>query len=908
MKNNNLVIGFLAHVDSGKTTLSEAVMYTAGVIRKLGRVDHKTAFLDNDSVEQERGITVFSKEARFKWAEKRFTLLDTPGHVDFGTEAERTLAVLDYGILIISGSEGVQSHTVTLWKLLESYKIPAFIFVNKMDQAGTDKTNLMSQLKSRLRTSSEQVGAAAGFAEFWEGHPVSIEEAASCDENLLEEYLEKDQLSESSIASAIAKRNLFPVCFGSALKLEGIREFLDTMEKCCVIKEYPEEFGARVYKITRDKQGVRQTHMKITGGRLQGRMLLDTGDREEKVDRIRFYSGKTFEQVPEAKVGEICAVTGLSETYAGQGLGAEKNVSVLTSYLKPSLTYRVILEDGTDPVVAFQKFKRLEEEEPSLHLSWKESSQEIHVRVMGKLELDILRHIAKERFDMDIAFGDGSIIYKETIAKPVIGIGHFEPLRHYAEVQLLMEPLERGAGLVFETGVSEDMLDRNWQRLILTHLQEREFPGVLTGSPITDMRITLIGGKGHIKHTEGGDFRQATYRAVRQGLCKAENVLLEPFYSFRAEIPAENVGRLLSDMQKLGGECSSPEMQDPSTSVITGKAPVSSINDYQQEVMAYTKGTGRFSVFPAGYGECHDSRQVVENMGYRAESDLDNPCGSVFCMGGSAVYVDWDEVDEMAHVDSGYRITEDGRVENHPLYYDAAGLPEELLLNDNGHGRGSDSRAGKNVPQKELDEIFLRTYGKSKRDEELRRRQLSGNNKKPARPKTMSGSFPKLERKPRKNVKPYYIVDGYNIIFAWTELSELAAVNIDSAREALIEVLQNYSAYKKVGMTVVFDGYKVSGNPGTKQRYGELEVVYTKEAQTADRFIEEAVYRMNGDFDVTVVTSDRPVQMAAMGDGAAGLSSRDFYGEVVNASEEIRRLLGRQRRQANRPLDGKFDG
>lgn len=913
--NPNLVIGLLAHVDAGKTTLSEAIMYKAGVIRKPGRVDHKTAFLDNDSIEQDRGITVFSKEARFKWGKRNFVLLDTPGHVDFGTEAERTLSVLDYAVLIVSGLEGVQSHTVTLWKLLEAYKIPTFIFVNKMDQPETDKENVMRQLKGRLRQNAgkeESIGYETGFAEFWNGQPVSPEDAASSDEALLEEYLENETLSSDAIASAINERKLFPVCFGSALKLEGVTELINTLQACCAVREYPEEFGARVYKITRDKQGVRQTHMKITGGVLQSRMLLETGSKaaanaeksnaaEEKVDRIRLYCGKNFEQVPVAKAGEICAVTGLTQTYAGQGLGTEKNVPETTSKLAPSLTYKVILKDGTDPVSALSIFKKLEEEEPTLRIVWKEAFKEIHVNVMGRLELDILKHIVKERFGINISFGDGSIIYKETIATPVIGIGHFEPLRHYAEVHLLMEPLERGAGLVFESGISEDVLDRNWQRLIMTHLQEKDHLGVLTGSPITDMRITLIGGKGHLKHTEGGDFRQATYRAVRQGLRKAENLLLEPMLSFRAEVPTENVGRLLSDMQKLGCQCAPPEFPNAATSVITGTGPVSSINDYQQEVLAYTKGEGRFTAFPDGYGACHNSRQVIEQIGYRAESDLDNPCGSVFCVGGSAVYVEWDQVDEMAHIDSGA----DSLIADASQNYD-----QNVSSFDSVSGSPAgkpESRTAGNASQKELDEIFLRTYGKSKRDEDLRRRHLSTNKVKPAKPQSMSGSFPQLKDHGRKSTAPYFIVDGYNVIFAWTELSSLASANIDSAREALIEILQNYSAYKKIGMTVVFDGYKVSGNPGTTHSYGELTVVYTKEAQTADRFIEETVYRMGREFNVTVVTSDRPVQMAVMGDGAARMSARDFYTEVSGTSEEIRRLLSRQQRQANRPLEDKLD-
>ena len=885
-KNKHICIGLLAHVDAGKTTLSEAILYTSGAIRKLGRVDHKTAFLDNNTIEKTRGITVFSKEAGFSCGDKEFTLLDTPGHVDFSAEAERTLGVLDYAVLIISGADGVQGHTVTLWRLLEAYGVPAFIFVNKMDQAGTDKQRIMDELNSRL---------GGGFAEFWDGKAASGEEAAVCDEGLMEEFLETEKLSEAAIASAIRKRNLFPICFGSALKLEGVSEFLRTLEKLTLSPDYPEEFGSRVYKISRDSKGIRQTHMKITGGRIYSRMPVSYSGKDEKIDMIRLYSGRSFESVPEAHAGTVCVVTGLSATYAGQGLGMEGKRSSVKAQLEPALTYRVILPENVDAVSALQKFRQIEEEEPTLQILWKESLQEIHVKVMGRLSLEILKHIVKERFDMDIDFGEGGIIYKETIAKPVIGIGHFEPLRHYAEVQVLMEPLERGSGLVFDTAVSEDKLDRNWQRLIMTNLQERQHLGILTGSPITDMKITLIGGKAHLKHTEGGDFRQAAYRAVRQGLCKAENILLEPVCNFHAEVPGASVGRVLSDMQRLGASCDAPESLNNDISVVTGRGPVKYLKDYHQEVLAYTKGLGRFSAFPCGYGECQESQTVIEEKGYNFESDLENPASSVFCTGGSATLVSWEKVDEMAHVDSGYRLAEDGRY-----------IKEEEIRR--AASSAAVGGAAESVSQKELDEIFLKTYGRSKRDESLRRERISRGSRKPARPQTMSGEFPQLKKASKTAGEHYFVVDGYNVIFAWEELSSLAGENIDSARETLIEILENYRAYKKVGMTVVFDGYKVSGSKGSVQDYGELKVVYTKEAQTADRFIEESVYRMGRDFSVTVVTSDMPVQMAALGDGAARMSAREFYAEVSSASEEIRRLLKGQKKSFNRPLAGKLPG
>lgn len=923
MKNDNICLGLLAHVDAGKTTLSEAILYTAGAIRKPGRVDHKTAFLDNNAIEKNRGITVFSKEARFSLEQKVFTLIDTPGHADFSAEAERTLGVLDYAALIISGTDGVQGHTATLWRLLETYNVPVFVFVNKMDQAGADRSKIMKDLNSRL---------GGGFSEFWDGYPVSDEETAIHDEMLTEEFLDKEKLSPEAVAEAIKRRSIFPVCFGSALKLEGIREFLRTLEKYCLSLSYPKEFGARVYKISRDSGGVRQTHIKITGGKIQSRMPLIIDGREEKIDRIRLYSGKNFESVSEAEAGMICAVTGLSATYAGQGLGAEEGKPSLKPRLEPALTYRVILPEETDAVSALQKLRQIEEEEPTLQIVWKEALQELHVKVMGRLELDILEHIAKERFDMDISFGEGGILYKETIAKPAIGIGHFEPLRHYAEVHLLLEPLERGDGLVFETAVSEDKLDRNWQNLILTHLREREHLGALTGSPITDIRITLIGGKANLKHTEGGDFRQASCRAVRQGLCKAESVLLEPIYSFRAEIPNANVGRLLSDMQRFGADWETPEISESGMSLVSGKGPAAYLKDYPREVSAYTRGGGSFSVSPCGYGECCESRRIIEEKGYRAESDLDNPPGSVFCGGGSSFLVSWDEVDGMAHIDSGYRIAEDG----------------SLMIT--GHeGQGGDGRRAAALPsgvsQKELDEIFFKTYGKSKRDEALRRERLARGSRtaasrrkderagvnKPAGDvtnaasaagNTLSGAGGVQEGHGKRTSsrskngskisktsnEPYFVVDGYNVIFAWEELSSLAAVNIDSARETLIEILENYRAYKKAGMVVVFDGYKVRGSKGSTQEYGDLKVVYTKEAQTADRFIEETVYNMGGSFNVTVVTSDMPVQMAALGDGAARMSAREFYAEVTAASEEIRRFLKGQRKVFNRPLENKLPG
>lgn len=873
----NLVLGILAHVDAGKTTLSEAILYNTGVIRKLGRVDHKTAFLDTNAIEQMRGITVFSKEAHFVLGKKQVTLLDTPGHSDFSTEMERTLNVLDYAILVISAADGVQSHTATLWKLLSAYEIPAFIFVNKMDQPGSDIDRIMTNLSKEL---------SGNFVHFENGQALNSEELAGCDEDLMDEYFEKGEMAAETVIKAIKERKVYPVCFGSALKMEGVEDFLNTLNTMTEAPSYGKEFGAKVYKISRDKQGNRQVHLKVTGGSLKSKTVVEGDDWEEKVDQLRLCSGKGFEPLAEAEAGMICAVTGLTKVKAGEGLGFEKDLAPAVPVLSPSLTYRMILPEGAEAGLVIPKLRQLEEEEPTLHILWKEKLQEIHVQVMGKLELEILQHIIKERFDLEVTFGAGNIIYKETIAKPVIGIGHFEPLKHYAEVHLLMEPLPRGSGIVLDTLVSRDKLDHNWQRLIWTHLIEREHPGVLTGSTITDMKISIIGGRGHLKHTEGGDFRHATYRAVRQGLRKAESVLLEPIYSFKAEIPNENVGRILSDMQRFGATCELPELLNESTSVIKGVGPVANLADYQQEVTVFTKGRGRFVTTPEGFAPCHNQEEIIELYGYIAEADLDNPTGSVFCDHGAAVYVPWDQVDDMAHVDTGYKITDEG-------------VAFERLLEDNSRAKST----YQNASSAELEEIFVRTYGHSKRDEALRRENAS---RKSRGGKPVETPLPQLIKDKKAKGQPYFIVDGYNVIFAWEQLKELAAVNIDSAREALLEIMENYRAYKKVSMEVVFDGYKLAGNPGTKIGYGELKVTYTKEAETADSHIEKAAFELGRKYDITVVTSDKSVQMAALGDGAIRMSSREFYVEVEATIGEIRERLQKQKKSKNQPFEGKL--
>lgn len=902
MKNENrptaLTMGILAHVDAGKTTLSEAILYLTGAIRKLGRVDHKDAFLDNIQVERARGITVFSKEARFVLGKdgqscREITLLDTPGHADFGAETERTLQVLDYAILVVSGTDGVQSHTGTLWKLLEGFGLPVFVFVNKMDRPGTDRENLMKELEAAFGDGFVEAEADGGLKE---------DEAAMASEELMEEYLTEGSISDQGIAHAIKERLIFPVYFGSALKAEGVKEFLDGFERYTKPKEYDTEFGARVYKISRDKQGNRLTHMKITGGSLRSKTLLDCGGKEEKVEQVRLYSGESFTLAGEVPAGTICAVTGLTATYAGQSLGKEDSGSSRKTVLMPAMTARLIASAGTDPVLFLPKLRQLEEEDPTLHVIWNEELKEIHVQVMGELEQEILKTQIKERFDEEVEFGQGSIIYKETIAESVIGIGHYEPLRHYAEVQLLMEPLPEGSGLVFDSLCSEDSLDRNWQRLIMTHLKERVHLGVLTGSEITDMKISILTGKAHLKHTEGGDFRQATYRAIRQGLRKAKSVLLEPFYTFTLKVPQENTGRAMSDMQRLGASCSLPEMDEGlNMTVITGEGPVSALRDYQRDVNSYTGGEGRFETALCGFRPCHNEDEVIAEKGYRPEEDIENPTGSVFCNHGAALYVDWQQVDDMAHVDSGY-IIEDGHCIRKGERAAALGGTSATAGGNEGV-RGQLSAAG----EKELQAIFERTYGKSKRDEALRREAMSKGTRR--RPGDGIESFPQPNRKHEMGKgEPYLIIDGYNVIFAWDELKALAAVNLDSAREAFLDIMGNYQGYKKMGMVVVFDGYKVAGNPGTKVDYGEITVVYTKEAETADRFIEKTIYEMGRRYDVAVVTSDRPVQMAALGDGARRLSAREFYAEVTGVSEEIRARLQvhKGRLEKNRPFEGKL--
>ena len=851
-----LVIGILAHVDAGKTTLSEGMLYVSGAIRRLGRVDHKDAFLDTFELERERGITIFSKQAEFTWKDLCGTLLDTPGHTDFSAEMERTLQVLDYAVLVISGTDGIQGHTETLLKLLQTYKIPVFLFVNKMDLPGCDKSHLLEELNRRF---------GDGFIDFSIcGTDAFYESIAMCDENALETYMNNSEVPGNMIAKMIAKRKVFPCFFGSALKLDGVEQFMDHLCEYTMEKTYPEEFAAKVFKVTRDDNGKRLSWMKITGGELKVKQLITYKNGEsEKADQIRIYSGTKYEAAEKAGSGTICAVTGLTQAVPGQGLGIQKDS--LRPVLEPVLTYQMLFPDGTDIHDMMRKLRELEEEQPELQIVWKEQLKEIHVKVMGEIQTEILKSMMKERFGVDVTFGRGSIVYKETILNPTEGVGHFEPLRHYAEVHLLLEPGEPGSGLVFAFACSEDILDGNWQRLILTHLKEREHPGVLTGSPITDMKITLISGRAHQKHTEGGDFRQATYRAVRQGLKKAQSILLELYYHFTIELPSENVGRAMTDIQKMSGSFELPQTQGD-ISIISGKAPVSTMYDYSRELISYTRGKGRMFCESAGYEHCHNEEEVLAQIAYDSEADLENPTGSVFCSHGAGFNVKWNEVEQYMHL--------------HP----ETGLeePAEEIVEEPAKKQGNGKETEGAVLDKELEEIFERTFGPIKRRLPSQTQGM-GYEKKPKPEKPYVAKW-----ESRKPVKQYLLVDGYNVIFAWKELDELAKHNLDAARSKLMDILCNYQGYHKKEVILVFDAYKVKGNPGEVQEYHNIHVVYTKEAQTADSYIEKATHELAKKHDVTVVTSDGLEQLIIMGQGARRVSSREFELQIKEMEQEIR--------------------
>ena len=861
-----LTLGILAHVDAGKTTLAESILYLRGSIRKIGRVDHGDAFLDNYELERSRGITIFSKQARLTLGNREVTLLDTPGHVDFSAEMERTLQVLDAAVLVISGADGVQGHVETLWKLLKYYQIPVFLFVNKMDQEGTDREKLLSELKKRLD------GNCVDFNQEETDYAAFAEEAAMSDEKLLEEYLESGSVDRKLLKKAIAERKLFPCFFGSALKIQGVEELLKGLETYASTSPYRKNFSARVYKISRDEAGNRLTHLKVTGGVLKVKMPL-TNRREgleeseiweEKADQIRLYSGAGYQTVNEAGPGSICAVTGLSRTFAGEGLGeeAEGNLPIL----EPVLTYRIELPEGTNVHETFLKLLRLEEEIPELHIVWNERLGEIHAQVMGEVQIEILKSLIRDRFQLDVEFGDGNIVYKETILEPVEGVGHFEPLRHYAEVHLLLEPAERGSGLSFDTVCSEDVLDRNWQRLILTHLEEKKHLGVLTGSEITDMKITLLTGRAHIKHTEGGDFRQATYRAVRQGLRKAKSILLEPVYEYRLEVPADLVGRAMADIQRMNGKFSGPELEGE-MAVLTGTAPVSAMRGYPREVTAYSRGRGRISVALSGYEPCHNGEEIAALSSYDPDGDMENPTGSVFCAHGAGFVVDWDQVENYMHLESAW---ENGGEKTEP-----EGLPVTESIR-----RQRAAEAETYASEEELKAIFERTYGPVKKERgsfEKRVRRSS--------PESVSAYRPVKKEMPQEQ---YLLVDGYNIIFSWEDLNELSRVNMEGARSKLADLLCNYQGYRKCHVILVFDAYKVEGNHGEVVKYHNIHIVYTKEAETADQYIEKTVHAIGRKYGVTVATSDGLEQVIILGQGARRLSARGLREEIEAASTEIR--------------------
>ncbi len=850
-----LVTGIFAHVDSGKTTLSEAILYNCGEIRSLGRVDHKNSFLDNHFIERDRGITVFSKQAVFRTADCEFTLLDTPGHIDFSAEAERTMQILDYAILVISASDGIQGHTETLWSMLRQYNVPVFIFVNKTDMNVRDKFSVLNELKTRLSSNCIDFSEDNSSDDFYDS-------LAVCDENLLEEMLSEEKISDEHICSAISERKVFPCCFGSALKNSGVSEFLNTLGKFTKAPEYTDEFGAKVYKITEDEQGNRLTHMKITGGTLKVKDVLNGisngTEWSEKVNRIRIYSGAKFSAVESAECGMVCAVTGLTHTFQGQGLGAQKNSD--SSLVEPVLTYKVEFPSDTDAFTALSMLRKIEEEEPQLHVIWNEQLKEIHIQPMGEVQLEILKSIVKKRFNTDISFCQGSIAYKETISSIVEGVGHYEPLKHYAEVHLLIEPMPRGSGITIASDCSEDVLDKNWQRLILTHIAEKTHIGVLTGSPITDIKITVAGGKAHLKHTEGGDFRQATYRAIRHGLRKAESILLEPFYNFTLEIPSECTGRAMNDIQQMCGELNPPETIGENV-IIRGSAPVSELQEYQQTVTGYTRGKGRLTCTLKGYEPCHNAQQVIDDIAYNPDCDTENSADSVFCSHGSGFIVKWYDVEEHMHVESVLK--------RHSEEFTPLVTPKKL-----------NEFRDRLVEDKELMEIFERTYGKINRDS--RSALYTEKNKEPA---------PKSKAKPLPKGPEYLLVDGYNIIFAWDELKKIASDSLDTARSQLINILCNYQGFRQCELILVFDAYKVKGNKGEVEKVHNISVVYTKEAETADSYIERVTHELSKNHRVRVATSDNLEQMIILGNGAFRMSAKDFYNEVKEVEKAIRDFI-----------------
>ena len=848
-----IVLGILAHVDSGKTTLSEAMLYRAGVTRRLGRVDHKDAFLDTDALEKARGITIFSKQALLTAGDTDITLLDTPGHVDFSTETERTLQVLDYAVLVVSGTDGVQSHTETLWRLLRRYHVPTFVFVNKMDLPGMERQELLAQLTRRL---------GEGFVDFGAEQADRDEALALCDENLMDRMLDAGQLQDADLIPAIARRHVFPCWFGAALKLEGVDALLDGLDRYTRPAPALEAFGAKVFKVSQDEQGARLTWLRVTGGELKVKAQL-TGEADgepwaEKANQLRLYSGAKYTLTEAIGPGQVCAVTGLTKARPGEGLGAERDSDL--PVLEPVLSYQVLLPEGADVHAALGKLHRLEEEEPQLHVVWNETLGEIHVQLMGEIQLEVLRSLLAERFGLEVEFGPGGILYKETITEPMEGVGHYEPLRHYAEVHLKLEPLPRGSGMQFAADCREEVLDKNWQRLVLTHLEEKQHLGVLTGSPLTDVKITLIAGRAHLKHTEGGDFRQATYRAVRQGLMLAKSQLLEPWYAFRLEVPAENIGRAMSDIQRMEGTFDPPESGEE-TAVLTGFAPVSTMRSYSMEVVSYTRGRGHLSLTLDGYRPCHNAQEVIAAIGYEPEHDLDNPADSVFCAHGAGFVVPWDQVRGHMHVDSGWG--KSTRPEQEAAVPQRRAMAYRATLEEDA----------------ELLKIFERTYGPIKRDPLAAFRPVQKRER------------PDFAAEQWEIAPEYLLVDGYNIIFAWDELNALSKESLDAARHKLMDILCNYQGFQKCVLILVFDAYRVPGSPGSIEQYHNIHVVYTKEAETADMFIERVTHEIGRNRRVRVATSDGMEQIIILGHGALRVSARMFHEEVQNVEKQIRALV-----------------
>ena len=845
-----LVIGILAHVDAGKTTLSESMLYLSGKIRKLGRVDNQDAFLDTYELERARGITIFSKQAMLELEDTQITLLDTPGHVDFSAEMERTLQVLDYAILVVSGADGVQGHTRTLWKLLAMYQIPVFLFINKMDQPGTSKQELIVELKKRLDD---------GCIEFGQEETDDFyDQLAMCDEQLMETYLQTGHINTLQMIEGIKARKIFPCFFGSALKLEGVEAFMQGIAKYTSIPIYPEAFGAKIFKIARDEQGNRLTYMKITGGKLKVKESLASSLWEEKVNQIRLYSGSKFEALSEVEAGTICAVTGLSQTKAGEGLGIEHTFAM--PILEPVLSYQILLPEGYDPRVMLPKLRQLEEEEPELHIVWDEQLQEIKVQMMGEVQTEILQSLIESRFGVRVAFDSGRIVYKETIGNTVEGVGHFEPLRHYAEVHLLLEPGERGSGLQFELNCSEDVLEKNWQKLVLSHLEEKVHKGVLTGSAITDMKIALVAGRAHKKHTEGGDFREATYRAVRQGLKQAESILLEPYYAFQLELPEKMVGRAMTDIEKMHGTCEISQT-DGETTMLVGKAPVVTMRNYQKEVIAYTKGHGRLFCTLEGYEPCHNADEVIEYMAYDSERDIENPTGSVFCAHGAGFLVNWDEVKDYMHLESC-------------LQPDKERLTEKIVNNQDV------VIEEKWIGLEEIDQIISKTFYANQGEKSTWKKRKTAR-------ESYYESVSMTSRQKDVNKEEYLLVDGYNIIFAWPELKELTSDNMDGARIKLLDCLSNYQGIRKCQVIVVFDAYRVQGHQTEVLDYHNIHMVYTKEAQTADHYIEKFVHDHKSKYHVTVATSDGLEQIIIRGQGCALLSARELKEEIERANKKV---------------------